>query len=86
MCARLAEPHWHAGNYRHNVATLARSPGRVRCFVTPGTAPRQAAVLHSLRVCSNLQLTFIESVMPSNHLILLPPSPPGFSLSQHQDL
>ena len=27
VCARLAEPHWHAGNYRHNVATLARSPG-----------------------------------------------------------
>ena len=28
----------------------------------------------------------IESVMPSNHLILSSPSPPAFNLSQHQDL
>ena len=28
----------------------------------------------------------IESVMPSNHLILLSPSPPAFNLSQHQGL
>ena len=27
-----------------------------------------------------------ESVMPSNHLILLAPSPPAFNLSQHQGL
>ena len=28
----------------------------------------------------------IESVMPSNHLIMSPPSPPAFSLSKHQGL
>ena len=50
---------------------------RVRLFVTPWTAARQA----SLSITSSwslLKLTFIESVMPSNHLILcrplLPPS------------
>ena len=32
------------------------------------------------------QLMFIESVMPSNHLILSFPSLPAFSLSQHQGL
>ena len=32
-------------------------------------------------VCSN---SYIESVMPSNHLILLPPSPLAVNLSQHQ--
>ena len=36
---------------------------------------------------SLLKLMSIESVMPSNHLILLSsPSPPTFSLSQHQGL
>ena len=33
-----------------------------------------------------LKLTSIESVMPSNHLILSSPSPPAFNLSQHQAL
>ena len=28
----------------------------------------------------------VESVMPSNHLILSSPSPPAFNLSQHQGL
>ena len=35
---------------------------------------------------SLLKLTSIESVMPSNHLILSSPSPPTFNLSQHQGL
>ena len=36
---------------------------------------------------SLLKLVSIESVMPSNHLILLPsPSPPALNLSQHQGL
>ena len=33
-----------------------------------------------------VKLVSIESVMPSNHLILCHPSPPGVSLSQHQGL
>ena len=35
---------------------------------------------------SLLKLMSIESVMPSNHLILSAPSPPAFNLSQHQGL
>ena len=35
---------------------------------------------------SLLKLMSIESVVPSNHLILLSPSPPAFILSQHQGL
>lgn len=31
-----------------------------------------------------LRLMFIESVLPSNCLILLPPSPPALNFSQHQ--
>ena len=33
---------------------------------------------------SLLKLMFIESVMPSKHLILSSPSPPAFNLSQHR--
>ena len=47
-------------------------PSHVRLFVTPWTAACQAslsfAISHSL-----LELMFIESVMPSNHLILCHP-------------
>ena len=35
---------------------------------------------------SMLRFMSIESMMPSNHLILLSPSPPAFSLSQHRGL
>ena len=49
----------------------------VRLFVTPGTAARQAS-LSIINFQSLLKLMSIESVMPSNHLILcqplLPPS------------
>ena len=58
---------------------------RVQLFVTPWTAARQA----SLSITSSqslLKLTCIESVMPSNHLILSSPSPPALNLSQHQGL
>ena len=59
---------------------------RVRRFVTPWTAARQAS-LSIANSWSLLKLMSIESVMPSNHLILccplllLPPNP-----SQHQSL
>ena len=33
-----------------------------------------------------LKFMSVVSVMPSNHLILSPPSPPAFNLSQHQGL
>ena len=53
-------------------------------FVTPWTAARQASL--SIANSSSLNLMSIEWVMPSNHLILLFPSPFAFSLSQHQGL
>ena len=65
--------------------SLGNQFSRVRLFVTPWTAACQA----SLSITSSqslLKLMSIESVMPSNHLILcplLPSSPPAFNLSQH---
>ena len=57
----------------------------VQLFATPRTAPRQASL--SITNSRNLlKLMSIESVMPSNHLILSSPSPPAFNLSQHQGL
>ena len=55
-----------------------QSLSRVRLFVTPRTAAHQAS-LPITNSRSSLRLTSIESVMPSNHLILcrpllLPPS------------
>ena len=50
---------------------VLRSPSHVRLFVTPWTAARQASFLHFLPEFA--QLMYIESVMPSNHLILCHP-------------
>ena len=57
---------------------------RVWLFVTPWNAARQASL--SITNSQNLlKLMSIESVMPSNQSYpLLSPSPPAFSLSQHQ--
>ena len=68
------------------------SLSRVRLFATPWITARQAS-LSITNSRSSLKLTSIESVMPSNYLILchplllLPsPSPPTLNLSQHQNL
>ena len=45
---------------------------RVRCFVTPWTAAHQASLSFTIS-WSLLKLMSIESVMPSNHLILCHP-------------
>ena len=64
-----------------------QSLSRVRLFVTPWIAARQAS-LSITNSWSSLRLTSIESVMPSSHLILcrplllLPPIPPSISLFQ----
>ena len=50
---------------------------------TPWTAAQQASLSFTIS-WSLLKLMFIESVMPSNHLILCHPSPPAFNLSKHQ--
>ena len=61
-----------------------QSLSHVWLFATPWTAGCQASVsITSSR--SLLKLMSIESVMPSNHLILSSPSP-AFNHSQHQGL
>ena len=62
------------------VISSVQSLSRVRLFVTPWIAPRQAS-LSITNSRSSLRLTSIKSVMPSSHLIfcrpllLLPPIP-----------
>ena len=54
-------------------------------FVTPWTAAHQASL--SFTISQNLlKLMSLELVMPSNHLIQLPPSPLIFNFFQHQGL
>ena len=62
-----------------------QSLSRVRLFATPWIAARQAS-LSITNSRSSLKLMSIELVMPSSHLILLSPSPPAPSPSQHQGL
>ena len=62
-----------------------QSLSHARFFVTPWSAALQAS-LSITNSWSLLKLMPIESVMPSNHLILLFPSPPTFNLSQNQGL
>ena len=54
-------------------------------FVTPWPSARQASLSFTISQ-SLLKLTSIELVMPPNHLILSPSSPPALHLSQHQGL
>ena len=54
------------------VISSVHSLSRVRLFVTPCTAARQAS-LSITNSQSSLKLMSIESVMPSNHLILCHP-------------
>ena len=64
--------------FSHSVFFFFQSLSLVQLFVTPRTAARQAS-LSNTNSQSLLKLISIESVMPSNHLILchpllLPPS------------
>ena len=66
-----------------------QSLSRVRLFVTPWIAARQAS-LSITNSQSSLKLTSIESVMPSSHLILcrplllLPPIPPSIRVFSNE--
>ena len=60
-----------------------QSLSHVWLFATPWTAANQSS-LSITNSQSLLELMSIESVMPSNHLILSPPS--AFNLSQHRGL
>ena len=63
-----------------------QSLSHIRLFTAPWTAACQAS-LSITNSRSLLKLISIELVIPSNHLILSSiPSPPAFSLSQHQGL
>ena len=58
----------------------------VLLFVSPWTAVCQASLSFTISQ-TLLKLMSIESVIPSNHLILCwPPSPPALNLSQNQGL
>ena len=54
-------------------------------FAPPWAAAHQASLSFTISQ-SLLRLMSIESVMPSNHLILSSSSPPAFNLSQHRVL
>ena len=66
-----------------------QSPSRVRLFVTPQIAARQAS-LSITNSWSSLRLTSIESVMPSSHLnlcrplLLLPSIPPSIRVFSNE--
>ena len=66
------------------VFSSVQSLSHVQLFTTPWTAACQAS-LSITNSQSLLKLMSIESVMPSSHHPLSPPSP-AFSLSQHQGL
>ena len=70
--------HFYSLLYSQRLYCSVQSLSRVRLFVTPWTAARQAS-LSITNSRSLLKLMSIESVMPSNHFILccpllLPPS------------
>ena len=70
----------------YNISSV-QSFSRVRLFETPWISAHQAS-LSITNSRSSFRLTSIESVMPSSHLILcrplllLPPIPPSFPMSQ----
>ena len=70
---------------KFTLVILFQSLSFVWLFVTPWNVAHQASLSFTISL-SLLKCMCIESVMLSNHLILLPPSPPAFSLSQHQGL
>ena len=81
-------PHIHYQHTHHCISSV-QSLSRVRLFATPWTAARQASL--SINNSQNLlKLMSIESMMPSNHLILchplllLPPIPPSIRVFSNE--
>ena len=64
---------------------FVQSLSHIQLFMIPRTAARQASSSFTIS-WSFLKLMSIESVMPSKSHPLSSPSPPAFSLSQHQGL
>ena len=69
----------------YGIYSSVQSLSHVWHVVTPWTAAHQAS-LPITNSRSLLKLMSIESVMPSNHLILLSSFPPAFNLFQHQGI
>ena len=67
------------------MSIVVQSLSHVWLFATPWIAACQVSVSFTVSRCL-IKLTAIESVMPSNYLILSSPSPPAFNLFQHQGL
>ena len=61
-------------NLYEKLITLVQSLSRIWLFVTPWAAACQASLSFTMS-CSLLKFMSIESVMPSNHLILYRPLP-----------
>ena len=79
------QEYWSGVPLLQSVSQSVQSLSHVRLFGTPWITARQAS-LSITNTQSLLTLMSIESVMPSNHLIRLSPSPPAFNFSQHQGL
>ena len=76
---------YHCQAYSWSQFSSVQSLSSVIFSVTPWNAAYQAS-LSITNSQSLLKLMSIESLMPSNHPILLSPSPPAFNLFQHQGL
>ena len=92
-------PHWYNAGYYNTHLRIVRIKSvqfssvqllsRVRLFVTPWIAARQASLFITISR-SSLRLTSIESVMPSSHLILgrpfllLPPILPSIRVFSNE--
>ena len=80
---------WALQSNKASFLSPVQSLSRVRLFVTPWIAARQAS-LSITNSRSSLRLTSIESVMPSSHLILchplllLPPIPPNIRVFSNE--
>ena len=81
----LGENWKHLTSGRPEEVLIAQSLSYVQLFATPWTAAHQASLsfTNSWRL---LKLMSIESVMPSNHLMLCLPPALALNLSQHQSL
>ena len=75
--------------FKYHQFSSVQSLSRVRLFVTPWTAARQAS-LSITNSRSSLRLVSIRSVMPSSHLVLccplllLPPIPPSIRVFSNE--
>ena len=67
------------------IVVAVEAPRPVSYFAIPWTGAHQASLSFTISQ-SLLKLMSMESVMPSNHLILIPPSLSALNLSQHQNL